>query len=223
MFGIRKSGLAVHDYRSPLKTHVDLLPPGLNCGLDSGFLGQKGVGQIELSFGYSGSIMLLDREFCRESAVLKLARPSLDDIALVSLSALHGQSPLRSDYRTGRISTQNGPPIAYYRHDNSESCLGCVTDWQQETRGLFLLASVAGDAIRFYPHRRVSTTRNSKHLRQAHSKFLSARIAKWPHLPQTNRPSATAAIGLNSSPETQYVHPTIGTVTRYPSRTPALR
>jgi hypothetical protein len=37
-------------------------------------------------------------------------------------------------------------------------------------------------------------------------------IAKCPHLPQTNRPSATAAIGLNSSPEAQYGHRTMGIV-----------
>ena len=54
-----------------------------------------------------------------------------------------------------------------------------------------------------YPHRRTSSARRSKHFRQAHSKFLSLGIAKWPHLPQTNRPSATAVIALNSSPETQ--------------------
>src|SRR5437667_10420886 len=38
------------------------------------------------------------------------------------------------------ISTGVGPLIAYHEPDNSLSCLGCVTDWQQETRGLFLLA-----------------------------------------------------------------------------------
>jgi NADPH:quinone reductase len=54
-----------------------------------------------------------------------------------------------------------------------------------------------------YPHRRASSTRSSKHFRQAHLKFSSLGIAKWPHLPQTNRPSAMATSGLNSSPETQ--------------------
>ena len=37
-----------------------------------------------------------------------------------------------------------GPLIAYHESDNSLSCLGCVTDWQQETRGLFLLAVYSG-------------------------------------------------------------------------------
>ena len=32
------SGLAVHDGTSPLIIHVDLVPPGLNCSLDSGLL-----------------------------------------------------------------------------------------------------------------------------------------------------------------------------------------
>ncbi len=45
------------------------------------------------------------------------------------------------DGGVGGISTDVGPLIAYHRPDNSLSCLGCVTDWQQETRGLFLLAS----------------------------------------------------------------------------------
>jgi hypothetical protein len=78
-FGLRNSRLAVHHYRSPLKTHVDLLPPGLNYGLDSGFLGRKGVGQIELSFGYSGRIMLLDGQdddwfYCWDNARHMTAR-----------------------------------------------------------------------------------------------------------------------------------------------------
>src|SRR5437667_12196968 len=42
------------------------------------------------------------------------------------------------------ISTGVGPLIAYHEPDNSLSCLGCVTDWQQETRGLFLLAVYSG-------------------------------------------------------------------------------
>jgi hypothetical protein len=57
--------------------------------------------------------------------------------------------------------------------------------------------------MRFYPQRRVSSARSSKHFLQAHSKFLSLGIAKWPHLPQTNRPSARGTIGINSSPRTQ--------------------
>jgi hypothetical protein len=32
--------------------------------------------------------------------------------------------------------------MAYHRFDNISSCLGCVTDWQQGTRSLFLLPSV---------------------------------------------------------------------------------
>jgi hypothetical protein len=38
----------------------------------------------------------------------------------------------------GGISTAARQLIAYYEVDNFLSCLGCVTDWQQETRGLFL-------------------------------------------------------------------------------------
>jgi len=64
---------AVHDCRSPFKPHINLLPPGLNRCLDSGLLRREGVGQIELSFGHAGRIMLLDGELRRESAVLKLA------------------------------------------------------------------------------------------------------------------------------------------------------
>jgi len=55
--------------------------------------------------------------------------------------------------------------------------------------------------------------RSSKHLRQAHSKFLSLGMARWPHLPQTKRPPEKAAIGLNSSPEVQYGHRTTVVVT----------
>jgi hypothetical protein len=39
--------------------------------------------------------------------------------------------------------------MAYHELDNCLSCLGCVTDWQQETRGLFLLPELAGHAIKF--------------------------------------------------------------------------
>jgi hypothetical protein len=45
------------------------VPPGLNCGLDSGLQSREGVGQIDLSFGHAGRIMLLDGELRRESAV----------------------------------------------------------------------------------------------------------------------------------------------------------
>ena len=34
--------------------------------------------------------------------------------------------------------------IAYHERDNFLSCLGCVTDWQQETRGLFVLLGAFG-------------------------------------------------------------------------------
>jgi hypothetical protein len=59
------------------------------------------------------------------------------------------------------------------------------------------------DILRFhranlYPHRRVSSSLNSKHFRQTHLKVLSLGITKWPHIPQANRPSETALIGLNS-------------------------
>ena len=37
-----------------------------------------------------------------------------------------------------RFSQPFWPLIAYHERDNFLSCLGCVTDWQQETRGLFL-------------------------------------------------------------------------------------
>jgi hypothetical protein len=70
---LEKASSAVPDYRSPLKTHVDLVPPSLNCSLDGGLLRREGIAQTELSFGHVGRIMLLDGEFSAESAVLKLA------------------------------------------------------------------------------------------------------------------------------------------------------
>jgi hypothetical protein len=41
----------------------------------------------------------------------------------------------------GAIFTFILAAITYHERDNFLSCLGCVTDWQQETRGLFLLAN----------------------------------------------------------------------------------
>jgi len=54
-----------------------------------------------------------------------------------------------------------------------------------------------------YPHRRKSSVCNSKHFLQGHLKLLSAGIAEWLHLLQTNLPSSRAIICLNSSSETQ--------------------
>jgi hypothetical protein len=54
-----------------------------------------------------------------------------------------------------------------------------------------------------YPHRRRSSSRSSKHLRQAHLKFSLLGISEWPHLLQTNLPSSRAIIRLNSSSESQ--------------------
>jgi hypothetical protein len=42
-------------------------------------------------------------------------------------------------------STTVGLRRAYHRYDNISSCLGCVTDWQQETRSLFVWSRVVGD------------------------------------------------------------------------------
>ena len=36
--GYGHHGSTLHNYRSPLKTHVDLLPPSRSCGLDSRLL-----------------------------------------------------------------------------------------------------------------------------------------------------------------------------------------
>jgi hypothetical protein len=80
--------------------------------------------------------------------------------------------------------------------------LGCVTDWQQETRGLFLF----GREWRDMPSglsASASIKRPKLKTLPASAQFSSLGIAKWPHLPQTNRPSAMATIGLNSSPEIQ--------------------
>src|ERR1039458_9356499 len=101
---------------------------------------------------------------------------------------------------------QTGAPIAYHRLDDFLSCLGCVTG-NRKLAAHFFGRELAGTCHQFYPHRRASRARSSNHFRQAHLKFSSLGVAKWPHLPQTNRPSATAAIGLNSSPETQQAHP----------------
>ncbi|MGA8492861.1 MAG: hypothetical protein WB711_20740 [Terriglobales bacterium] len=52
------------------------------------------------------------------------------------------------------------------------------------------------------------STPGTWHLAQWHLNFLSPGIVMWPHLPQTNVPSARAIIGLNSFPKTQYGHRT---------------
>ena len=44
------------------------------------------------------------------------------------------------------------------------------------------------------------------HLEQWHLRSSSPDISKWPHLAQTNAPSASAIIGMNSWPTTQYGH-----------------
>ena len=54
--------------RPLLKTHVDLLPPGLNRCLDGGLRRREGVGQVEFSFHESIRLMLLDGELRRELA-----------------------------------------------------------------------------------------------------------------------------------------------------------
>jgi len=59
-----------------------------------------------------------------------------------------------------------------------------------------------------YLHRRASSFRGSKHLRQAHLKFSPLMIAECPHLLQTNLPSDRAIICLNPSSETQWGHRT---------------
>jgi hypothetical protein len=57
--------------------------------------------------------MLLDRELSRESAVLELARPSLDDIALVSsLPALHDCDLFGFNYCTSGWGDSSAMPSA---------------------------------------------------------------------------------------------------------------
>jgi hypothetical protein len=48
-------------------------------------------------------------------------------------------SPVDFKLHDYRVLTAVQLLIAYHQHDNSLSCLGCVTDWQQETRGLVVL------------------------------------------------------------------------------------
>ena len=48
------------------------------------------------------------------------------------------QLPLYLLQRDSIFHTHSWLLIAYDKRDNFLSCLGCVTDWQQETRGLFL-------------------------------------------------------------------------------------
>jgi hypothetical protein len=43
-------GSAVHDYGSPLETHIDLLSSSLSCCLNRGLLRAECVGQVEFSF-----------------------------------------------------------------------------------------------------------------------------------------------------------------------------
>src|SRR5579864_3455938 len=101
------------------------------------------------------------------------------------------------------ISTTVGLRRAYHFANNIPSCLGCVTDWQQETRGLFLWSRAVGTLHQVYRRWRASSARRSKHFRRAHLKVSSLGIAKCPHLPHIYRPSATSTIGINSSPEVQ--------------------
>ena len=59
-------------------------------------------------------------------------------------------------------------------------------------RGVSLPVSILAslrDRANLYPHQRVSSNLKSKHFWQTHLKVLSLGIAKWPHLPQANRPS----------------------------------
>ena len=58
--------LAVHDCRSPLGTHIDLLPPSLNRRLYCGLVRGEGFGQIELRFHDPIRIVFLDGELGRE-------------------------------------------------------------------------------------------------------------------------------------------------------------
>ena len=64
----------------------------------------------------------------------------------------------------------------------------------------------AGHARRFHPQRRKPSDLNSIHLEQWHLRSSLPGISKWPHLAQTNAPSASAIIGMNSLPTTQYGH-----------------
>ena len=70
----------------------------------------------------------------------------------------------------------------------------------------------AGHARRFQPQRRKPSDLNSMHLEQWHLRSSLPGISKWPHLAQTNAPSASAIIGLNSLPTTQYGHRTTRSV-----------
>ena len=64
----------------------------------------------------------------------------------------------------------------------------------------------AGHASRSHPQRRKPSALNSMHLEQWHLRSSLPDISKWPHLAQTNAPSARAIIGMNSLPTTQYGH-----------------
>ena len=70
----------------------------------------------------------------------------------------------------------------------------------------------AGHASRFHPQRRKPSALNSMHLEQWHLRSSLPDISKWPHLAQTNAPSARAIIGMNSLPTTQYGHRTTRSV-----------
>ena len=64
----------------------------------------------------------------------------------------------------------------------------------------------AEHARRFHPQRRKPSALNSMHLEQWQLRSSLPGISKWPHLAQTNAPSASAIIGMNSLPTTQYGH-----------------
>src|ERR1039458_8669759 len=65
-----RAGSAVHDCRSPLKTHIDLLSSSLQPSLDSGLLRGECVGQVEFSFHDPIRIVFLDGELRCESPIL---------------------------------------------------------------------------------------------------------------------------------------------------------
>jgi hypothetical protein len=61
--------LTVPDRRSPLKSHINLLPPSLSCGGNRQLLRRERIGQVKLNLGYASAIVLFDGELRRESAV----------------------------------------------------------------------------------------------------------------------------------------------------------
>jgi hypothetical protein len=112
-------------------------------------------------------------------------------------------------------------PVRYIGEQHVREDLGRIPtaqDWLSQIKparwmyGQRFPIRTAGHARRFQPQRRKPSDLNSIHLEQWHLRSSLPGISKWPHLAQTNAPSESTIIGLNSLPTTQYGHRTTRSV-----------